>query len=422
MKTNHSEIIVIGGGMSGVAAALAAARKGARVTLIEGQGCLGGMGTAGLVPAFAPYNFGVPDGPPLIRGIAWEILKRLQQAGGVYDTSRYWWLFDKEIAKVVLDRMVLEVEIHLRFFTIFSRLEMSNSRIARIITAGKSGEEAWEAAGFIDTTGDGDVCAAAGVPFEMDETMPPTLCFIVDGVDRQKVPDVKPIAAAIYKGKAEGKLTNPQDFRGCKDLFGPHMMVFNYNHVYSVNGVNADDLTKTMVEGRRIAFELLEYVRGQVPGFENAYLAVTAGLPGVRETRRIRGEFYLTAEAYFNAETHDDDICVYDYPTDLHQAANTQESRERFEKLYYHKRIPAGKYYGIPYRCLLPVGVDNLAMAGRCVSCDRVMLSSLRVMPPCMAMGEAVGIAATMADNASFKNVSAAGLRKELIKAGAFLP
>jgi hypothetical protein len=422
MKTHCTDIIVTGGGMSGVAAALAAARHGAQVTLIEGQGCLGGMGTAGLVPAFAPYNFGIPEGQPLIRGIAWEVLEKLREAGGVYDTSRYWWLFDKEIAKVVLDRLVLDAGIHLRFFTTFSRLERTCSRIDRIITAGKNGEEAWTASKFIDTTGDGDLCAAAEVPFEMDETMPPTLCFIVDGVDRLKVPDVKPIAEAMYKGKAEGKLTNPQDFRGCKDLFGPHMLVFNYNHVYGVNSLNADDLTRTMVEGRRIAFELLEYLRREVPGFEKAYLVTTAALPGVRETRRIRGEFCLTAEAYFNAETHDDDICVYDYPADLHQAANTFESRERFEKLYYHSRIPAGKYYGIPYRCLLPVGIDNLAMAGRCVSCDRVMLSSLRVMPPCMAMGEAVGTAAVMAGNAAFKNVPPADLRNELIKSGAFLP
>lgn len=428
MKTHESDVVVIGGGPAGLGAALASARCGARTVLIESQGCLGGMGTAGLVPAFAPFNYNDPSGEPYIRGIALEIVERLESACGIYPTSKHWKLFDKEIAKLVFDRMVQEAGVRVRFFTTFDTAITSSDRIDAIMTISKSGREAWRAGCYVDCTGDADVAASAGAPVAVGgdegETMPPTLCFVVGGVDRTKVSDVGPVAEAVLRGKAEGRLTNPEDFRGIRDLYGPDTLGFNYNHIYGADCLDADSLSAAMMEGRRIAHELVEYLRETVDGFQNARIVNTAGLLGVRETRRIVGEFVLKASAYFNSVTHDDDICVYDYAVDLHAAKDTRGSREEYEKLYYRERTRPGEYYGIPYRCLLPSGIANLAVAGRSISCDRAMLASLRVMTSCIATGQAAGCAAALAleQTGAFAKVDVQRLQSALIAAGAYLP
>ncbi len=428
MIEHEVDVLVVGGGCTGICAAVAAARHGARVALIEAVGCLGGMGTSGLVPAFAPFNYNDKQGEPYIRGLAWEIVERFDTAGAIFGVQQWWKLFDKEKAKLVYDRMVLEAGVRLRFFTFFHTVEMDGPFIRRAITVSKAGMEAWKARVYIDASGDADVAAAAGVPFDYGDdhgdTMPPTLCFSLGGVDRERIPHPRAVNEAMARGKAEGRLRNPEDHRGEKDIFGPEAMIFNYNHIYGINGLKPDDLSRAMIEGREIAFELLDYIRETVDGFENAFMASMGILPGMRETRRIKGDFCLTGDAYFRSDRHEDDVCVYDYACDLHQARHSKADRERFEKLYYEQRTQPGEYYGIPYRSLLPVGVENLIVGGRCVSCDRVMLSSLRVMPPAMAMGQAAGTAAALALDTDGRTrcVSIPGLRKNLLADGAYIP
>ena len=427
---HECDVLVIGGGPAGIGAAVAAARHGARTVLIEQTCCLGGLGTSGLVPALAPFNYNQKDGEPYLRGLAWETVERLDAANGLFGLGqqRWWKLFDKEIAKSVFEKMAIEAGVQCRYFTFFHTVEMEGPFIRRALTVSKGGLEAWEARVYVDATGDADLAAAAGAPIVMGdvetERMPPTYCFTVMNVDRALLGDPRRVNEAMKRGKAEGRLRNPDDHRGEKDVFGPHAMVFNYNHIYGIDCLDAGDMTRAVVEGREIAFEFLEYLRETVPGFRAADMAATAILLGVRETRRIRGDFILETHAYFESHRHEDDIAVYDYALDLHAAQPSQDSQAGYYDIYYDQRTGPGEFFGIPFRCLLPQGIENLAVAGRCVSCDRPMLGAVRVIPSSVVMGQAAGTAGAMALDAGdrYREVQVAGLQEMLRKDGAYIP
>ena len=427
---HECDVLVVGGGSAGIAAALSSARHGANTILLEQTGCLGGNGTAGMVPALAPYNYNDKAGEPYLRGIPWEVVERLDAAGGLFGLGkRQWWkLFDKEIAKKVFETMLHEAGVRIRYFTLFHTVEMEGDTVRRALSVSKSGVEAWKARAFVDASGDGDLAASAGAPVMMGsaatDRMPPTYCFTVMNVDRALLGDTRAVNEAMKRGKAEGRLRNPEDHRGEKDIFGPDAMVFNYNHVYDVDCLDADGLTRGVVEGREIAFELLEYLRETVPGFRDAGIAATAMLLGVRETRRIEGDLVLKGDAYFESHRHPDDICVYDYAIDLHAARSSRDSQEEYYELYYDRRTGPGEFFGIPMRSLLPKGIVNMTMAGRFISTDRPMLGSVRVMPCAMAMGQAAGTAAAMALAARgrVREVDTQELKATLRRNGAYIP
>ncbi len=427
---HECDVLVIGGGSAGIGAAISAARHGARTVLIETTCALGGNGTSGLVPALAPYNYNQRDGQPYLRGTAWEVLERLHRAEGLYGLgmNAWWKLFDKEIAKRVFEEMVLEAGVHVRYFTFFHTVEMSGSKVSRALTVSKAGIEAWKAKLYIDASGDGDLAAAAGASVMMgdaaDDRMPPTYCFTVMNVNRKQLGDPRKVNLAMKRGKEQGRLCNPNDHRGEKDIFGPDAMVFNYNHIYECDCLNADDLTRGVIEGRQIAFELLDYLKDTVPGFEQSNMATTAVLLGVRETRRIEGDYVLKADAYFDSHRHDDDIAVYDYALDLHAAKENGESQHEYYEMYYDKRTGPGEFFGIPLRCLLAKGIDNVATAGRCVSTDRPMLGSIRQLPSSIVMGQAVGTAAALAliNGGAYRDVDVKLLQETLRQDGAYIP
>ena len=430
------DVIVCGGGPAGVAAALSAARNGARTLLFEATGCLGGMATAGNIPAFCPY---ANQGPALIRGIGLEILNKLAQRGGTGPGKGAeqldWVPIDAERLKALLDDLLIESGVALRFFTRASAVTVESGRVTTLETDSKSGRETWSASVWIDATGDGDVAAMAGAPFakgdEQGRMQAATLCFTVVGVDMERADafarergcdTARPLHSFLTDMK-KTQLTHPGDGHVNFCQLRPGTLSFNYNHIYGADGTRPADLTRVMVEGRRMAAELVAFLRAQVPGCENAELARTAALPGVRETRRILGDYMLTGDDFDHARRHSDEIAVYGYPVDRH-SVSLQAAQELKITEFLARRLPAGAYYGIPYRCLLPRGLHNVLVAGRAISSDRAMNGSLRVMPACFATGEAAGLAAVMAGqgNSDTRAVDVAELRTRLRAQGAFLP
>ena len=429
--TEHEcDVLVVGGGCAGTAAALAAARAGAKTVLIEAANGLGGLGTCGLVPALAPYNYNQKDGKPLLGGIAWEVVERLDAADGFYGFGKdeWWKLFDAEIGKLVFERMALEAGIHLRYFTFFHTVEMDGPRVSRALTVSKNGLEAWRAKLFIDASGDGDLAAAAGAPVMMgpvdSQRMPPSYCFQITNIDRNRLGDPRQVNEAMRRGKEQGRLRNPHDHRGEKDIFGPDTMTFNYNHIYNVDCLDAKDLTRAVIEGREIAFELFDYLKETVPGFEKASVGQTAVLVGVRETRRIEGDYILDNKAYFESQRHEDDICVYDYALDLHAAGASKELQEEYYEIYYQRHTKPGDLFGVPLRCLLAKNLENVATAGRCISAERAILGSVRVMSSALTVGEAAGLASAMAleHGGHLRDIPVPKLQDVLRENGAYLP
>ncbi|NLC67846.1 MAG: FAD-dependent oxidoreductase [Clostridiaceae bacterium] len=202
--------------------------------------------------------------------------------------------------------------------------------------------------------------------------------------------------------------------------------VFNYNHVHNPDSSNidptsADDLTAGMIHGRKIAHELADYYRKNFPGVHAPAVVITGSLLGVRESRRILGDYYMTGEDYYKQVKHYDDIGSHSYPVDMHVLASSKEEYDKMINEYLDSRYTDGCYYGIPYRIMLPVGIRNMYVVGRCVSCDRVMQSSIRVMPACMIMGQAAGVAASLVNNYNIRDIDIIKLKAKLRDSGVFI-
>lgn len=419
------DVVVLGGGPAGVAAAVSAARGRAKVLLVEQTGCLGGMGTAGQVPAFAPYS---RSGKPLIRGIGLEILERLRAAGGVgRDYSDYGWIpINAEVLKRVYDEMVGRERIDLRFFTFFSDVIRRGRRLKAVVFESKAGRQAATADVFIDATGDADVAARAGAPFDKGDRrgrmQAASLCFALAGVDVPRYwAHVNRAGGGrtmdwLREQESRGRLKRiaRAEYRGVHGQeIAPGVLGFNFGHFYGVDGTRPEDLARVMVDGRQLIRSFVAFARKRMPGMRGASLVSTAVLPGIRETRRIRGRARLTLDDYLTGRRFDDEIARYDYTVDVHNARRSPALFEKFVREFDRRALPPGRSYGIPYRCLLPVGLDNLLVAGRALSADREAHGSARVMPACFAMGEAAGTAAALS---SRRRISPARLDVRLLR------
>jgi len=382
-------VLVIGGGPAGIAAAVAAARRGTETTLIERYGFLGGMATAGLVNPFMSWHIGRK---PLVAGIFQEMLERMKALGG-FGSRRARTAFDPEVFKLAADQICQEAGVHVRLHTLLTGVAVEEGRLAGVTTESKSGTEQWTAQAYVDCTGDGDLAFRAGVPCEEGRardhlTQPMTLSFRMAGVKIARMPDRKEINRLFDKAKAEGRVHCPRENVLFFYTTQPGVVHFNTTRVTGRSGVNADDLTAAELEARRQAHELARFLISDVPGFEKAYLQQSGAQIGVRESRRIRGDYALTGDDVVQARKFPDGIARCNYPIDIHSPTGAGT---------VIREVPAGDWYEIPYRCLLPQGIDNLLVAGRCVSATHEGQSSLRVMPQCFAMGEAAGTAAAMA-------------------------
>jgi len=392
----ETDVFVAGGGAAGVTAAIAAARCGKRVFLAESTGCFGGVGTSGLVPAFAPFGDKVTL---LAQGIGMEI--RTQVSKDV-PLEENWCPIRAEELKRTYDTMMTEAGVQFSFFTTLCDVLTCGDHIEGVVLCGKSGLFTVKAKQYIDCTGDGDLCAFGGGQFEMGDeegdVMPATLCSLWSNIDFSRANPYQEIK--LKDAVQDGIFTQP-------DLHLPGIQKAiekkgigggNVGHVYGVNPTDELSLTQGMIQGRKIVPEYVKYYREYMKeGYEEIELISTASILGVRESRRIVCDYMLNVNDFLSRAVFEDEIGRYCYPVDIHPKNATAEEYEKFRKEYENLRYKPGESYGIPYRSLIASSFSNLLTAGRCMGTDRQMQASVRVMPGCFITGQAAGVAAAIA-------------------------
>jgi hypothetical protein len=447
----QTDVLIVGGGCAGIGAALGAAEAGAKVLLAERYGFLGGSATAGLVLTMASYytSSNVPlkrtedltlfptdhgSGKPIIGGVMARMVEHLVAAGGAFAPSQqtgFMVPFDPEVFKLVALEMLDGAGVDLLFHSFASGVTMGDEgKISGVILETKSGPIVAKAKVIVDCTGDGDVAAFAGAPFEIGRsrdqmTQPMTLMFLLEGfmLDRfrayvQAHPDqwhgVAGLGSLMQQATAKGELNAPRDnvlFFG--NVHQGHVLV-NSTRVLNTLGTNVWDLTRAELEGRRQVAQLSHFFRKYVPGFEKAYVEQSGIVTCVRESRRIMGDYQLTAKDVLDARKFDDGIALASYPIDLHSPTG---------KGTILKKIKPGDAYSIPLRCLIPQKVEYLLVGGRCISGTHVANASYRTMPVCVATGQAAGVCAALAieGNQTPRTVKASDVQTELLRQGAIL-
>ncbi len=428
--TAKYDVLVAGGGPSGCAAAISAARNGAKVLLVEGTGALGGMGTSGLLPAWCPFS----DGEKMIyRGIAEEVFLRSREGMQHINKNNIdWQPIDTEKLKAVYDDLTQNAGVKVLFHSMLCDVIRKGRRVKYAVIANKAGLQAIEAKVFVDCTGDADLSAFAGAKYEKGddngEMQPVTHCFMLSNVDTYSyLYGSRPVRALIPLNEALKKYPKVTDFFMCNSLVGPGTVIFNTGHQWNIDGTNPDDVTKALIEGRKIAVEFLNMFKEYFPkAFANAFLAATAPLLGVRETRRIVGDYVLTVSDYLARKSFPDEIGRNSYPIDIHTAKNEikKSLENKVSAMERFENYKAGESHGIPYRSLIPKDLDNVLVAGRSISTDRPVQASVRVMPPCLVTGQAAGLAAALAvaKKGDVRSIDVAKLRNKLRKDGAYLP
>lgn len=428
IEVRHTvDVFVAGGGPAGVAAALAAARQGKSVFLAEAHSCFGGMGTAGLVPLFMMFGDGINF---LADGIGREVRNKLNELKGDNFPGGPD-AIPAELLKRVYDTMIVESGIQFSLMTNVVDIIAKDGHVSTAICNAKSGFFAVNATVFIDCTGDGDLATWAGAEYEIGEPdtrdmMPGTLCSLWADVDYEAfrnggVGQQTALKEALDNGEFTSyDLHLPGMFRNGKNIAGG-----NLGHAFGVDGTDERSLTKFLIEGRQLITEYERFYKKRIPGFQNMTLVQTGSLMGIRESRRIIGDYVLNMDDFLARAVFDDEIGRYCYPVDIHASKPDPKAYAAFEKEYYKDgRYEKGESYGIPYRTLTPKGLQNLLVAGRCISSDRKIQGSIRVMPGCYITGQAAGVAAAMASetDADTHNVNVPELQQRLKIMGAYLP
>ncbi len=439
------DVLVAGGGPAGIAAAVAAARNGAKTLLIERNGFVGGMATAALIGPFMTSYDGRGE-RQIIKGIFDELVRKLEAAGGAIHPSRVGWAtshaafirighdhvtpFDSEILKIVAEDMLTESGVDLLYYTQFVDCVMEGGRIKTVIAARKEGLCAIEAGVVVDCTGDADVAEKAGVPIFKGSrlnngTQPSTMFFRVCNVDSDRVykyveecKDLmgKPFSGIfswlIEEGRKTGEWDIKRDEMGTYETNHKGEWKLNTTRVTDIDGTKSSDLTHASIEGRKQVRKVFKFLREHVPGFENAKMMDTGSVIGIRESRHIIGKYVITKEDVMSSRTFDDDILLCSNAIDIH--ADDGSGGE------YHV---VDKWYGIPYRSLIPQNCDNLLVAGRSVSAESEAVAAFRVMPPCFGIGQAAGTAAAICakGNVTPEALSVPQLQKTLISQDVFL-
>jgi hypothetical protein len=423
--TREVDVLVVGGGPAGIGAAISAARLGAKVLIIEQFNCLGGVATSGAHNHYSQFNAWGDASIQVVGGVADEMRRRLlAMGGGTYDGSCI--DFDIESLKLLLDQMVAEAGVEVLYYTFYCDTLVKDGAVIGGVIQNKTGRQAILAQRVIDCTGDGDAAFHAGAPFEQGRPQdgrcqPTTLMFLIGGVDWPRVATWRSsyqMTEVWLKAQADGIM---EPFQSVIMGFwhtdiNPDQVGINMTHMINIDTTRAEDLTRATIEGRRQSHHLVQVFRKVVPGMEKCYLISTAPALGLRESRRIMGEVVLRADDLMNTREWPDAIGYGSFYIDIHNPAGPGMGGQTW-------RPPKGFHYQIPYRALVPQKIDNLLVAGRCISADHVALGSLRIMGTCTVMGEAAGAAAVLSlhDEVSPRQLDPVRLSKQLQQQGAIV-
>ncbi|MBR5460686.1 MAG: FAD-dependent oxidoreductase [Clostridia bacterium] len=389
---DSADIIVAGGGPSGVAASVSAARLGKKVILLEQSGTLGGASILSMVAELMNFD----DGENFVsNGIGREVFERL---GLEIREKREWHNVRYEELKRAYDDMVVEAGVEVMLYTRIVDAVCDGGHISSVVVSGPDGLFALEGKCFIDCTGSGSLSVFAGADYEYGDengnTMSATICTLWGGVDfDKKIWD----AEHYHKAYEDGVFSQYDSvLPGIKRNY-PELNVGggNVGHCFGVDDRDVKSLTQAMLKGRKILAEYEHYYRNYVDGCEKATIIKSADFIGIRESRRIVCEYMLTRESFHSTEPFYDEIGRYSYPVDIHPMTPDKSGMSGFSKAI-SMRHRDGETYSIPYRCLVPKGVDNLLVAGRCIGTDRAMQASTRVIPCCYITGQATGVAAAV--------------------------
>ncbi|WP_127583109.1 FAD-dependent oxidoreductase [Paenibacillus koleovorans] len=403
------DLVVAGGGPAGVAAAVCAARLGIRVLLVEATGTMGGMGTSGLVTAFDPMANGERM---LVGGLMKEIVETMYMRGYMspgIDPNCWrkdfhkWSPFRVEGYKRVLDDIVVQAGVEVRFFTrlIDVHVDSGNRKVHGVVIHNIEGYRYISAKTFVDSTGDavladlcGATCREAGR--DTQHIMPATLPSLFTNIDwEKKSAVVEQKGVEVRQAIQDGHFTQPDPFLVGMSKVGDNVGYLNGGHLFNLNALRVRDLTDGIMFGRKIAEEYLHFYRKYIPGCENLEHVTTASLIGVRESRRVVGEYELGIDDYTAKREFPDQIGVFNKFVDVHPYDCSEEAyRIHLEEKSKRYLLKPGEYFGIPYGVLVPRGWDNLWVAGRCASSDVLVHGSIRVQPACSMMGQAAGTAA----------------------------
>ncbi|ACL75314.1 FAD-dependent oxidoreductase [Ruminiclostridium cellulolyticum] len=415
------DVIVCGGGPSGIIAAIAAARNGANTLLIERYGFVGGMASSALV---TPISIFKKKKKLIIDGIPFELMKRISALNGAdisLDSGNV--PVDDEVFKLAAQQLLLESGVTLLYHTYFSDCVMTDGKVSHIIVQNKAGQVAYECKAAIDCTGDADLVRAAGFETTKETTLQPaSLWFQLGGVDTDALKDLfvdavdekMPISSEI-----RGRLSELNQ-KGEMPIFGgPWISKHFRDGIVTINllrestdASSPEQFTRTECSLRENLFKVINIMRENFPAFKNCWLLKSGTQTGVRETYRIVGMYKMTADDVLNPKQFKDTIAKGTHVIDIHKPDSIEQDC-----------ISLKQEYNIPYGVLVPVNSKNLITAGRCVCADNSAFGSIRVMATCMAMGQAAGTAASiyLQKNCSMDTMDTELLVKKLIEQGAII-
>jgi glycine/D-amino acid oxidase-like deaminating enzyme len=417
------DVVVVGAGSAGSSAAISAARRGARTLLVDRLPFMGGTSTAVLDTFYAFYTPG-ESMRRVVGGLGWEVTEKLKAGGVAFERPNTYGAgtgitYDPEALKVAWEHLAEDAGVEILLHTWATGIQLRDGRIDRIRIWNKGGESVIEAGVVIDASGDADLCAMAGVPYEDAKSMPSlqslSTIFRLANVDAERAAQLPKaeLWAMMREAAKRGEYRLPRLEGSWHRTPYPGVVTIHMTRVPNVDATDPLQLTRAEIEGRRQVQEYHRFLRDRAPGFEHSVLVATSPAIGVRESRRVFGDYRLTREDVLQARRFPDEIALCGAPIEDHLAST--DTRWSY--------VPNSGVYGIRFGCLLPQGVEGMLVAGRCFSATHDAHASARSMATCMAMGQAAGTAAALAVRAGImpRSLDVAELRTGLAQDGALL-